>query len=158
MTTTPSISLPELQRLQQVVNDLVHQVGLPQAVQLLEGLCDQTTFSVNAMEKTRCIYGFIMARSIQVFDLEEPKFLTSEVAEYRQARMACYHLIKRYANISYTRIGELFGRNKRSVMYFHQKAEELLSVPKFYRGFTERHGILEKATLTFMAKLAEHSA
>ncbi len=153
MDKNNDILLGDLQRLQEAVNNIVSKVGVEKAVHLFEGIYNNTALSVDKIEKVKYITGFIISQSIAIFNLQEDEFLTSEILEYRQARMACYHLIKQYTDISYAKIGEMFGRKKRSIMYFHNKAKELLSVPQFYRGFSEKHQLLDKATLEFIGKL-----
>lgn len=153
MNNNNEIPLNDIQRLQAAVNKVVGKVGVEKAVHLFEGIYNNTSLNVDKMEKVKYITGFIISRSIAIFDLKESEFLISEIPEYRQARMACYHLIKEYTDISYARIGEMFGRDKRSIMYFNNKAKELLSVPQFYKAFAEKHKLLDQSTLEFIGKL-----
>ena len=147
------IVLNDMQRLQQVVNEVVNKVGIEKAVHLFEGIYKNTSITSDKIEKVKLINSFIIARCITIFDLKEDQFLTSDILEYRQARMACYYIIKSYTQLSYAKIGELFGRKKRTIMYFHNKAVELLRVPQFYQRFYEKYQLLDKSTLEFIGKL-----
>jgi chromosomal replication initiation ATPase DnaA len=139
--------------LQTKLDTVIGKIGLKKTIQLVENFMDNSSLDVQETEKFKLISSFIISKSIQVFDLKEDQFYDSKIREYREARMACFHLLKKYTDCSYARIGEVFEQKKRNVLYFHQKCEEQLSVPAFFEVFASRYKKLEDYTIGFIAKL-----
>ena len=153
MTTNNGVVLGDFQELQVLVNELVKIYGVTNTIHMLKGMCNDNQQSTSKRGKVKFIVNFILAQSIALFDLNEEKFKTSNVLEYRQARMASIHLIKKYTDLTFSRIAEKFDSNERRVMYAKNKAEDMLSIPQYHQEFTERYNILEKATIEFIAKM-----
>jgi chromosomal replication initiation ATPase DnaA len=153
MDSNNNIQLGDLQKIQKSINRIVSNIGIEDAAIMFEKISNNTSLDVSELEKVKFITGFIVSRSITIFNLKEDRFMTSIIPEYRQARMACFHLIYTYTEISYPKIGELFGRNRRSVMYYFNECSDRLSVPIGHREFVEKYNLLKKHTLEFIGKL-----
>ncbi len=153
MNENQIIQPTNLQQLQVVLERVVGKLGMEKTVHLLESFDNNSSIDMGEKEKLKVITTFIISQCISIFNLEESEFYTSEIREYREARMISYHLIHTYTKCSYAKIGEVFGRKKRNVLYFCQKCRELLSVPGFYREFVEKHKQLDKYTIEFIGKL-----
>lgn len=139
--------------LQQSVDELLGRHGLEKTVEILRHFSQEVRMPVNRNHKLRLIKEYIIAQCIEVFDLEETKFNRSTVREYREARMACYHLLKKFTGASYSLIAEQFGWRLHTVYYFCQKCDEILSIPQFYKPFTDRYRSLEDSTIQFISSL-----
>ncbi len=138
--------------LQQSLDVVLGKIGLPKTVKLLCSFISNSSLSTTQVEKLKLVTTYIISQAIVIFDLNEEEFYDSRIPEYREARMACYHLLKKYTDSSYSKIGERFGLKKRQVLYYHQKCEEMLSISQYYKAFTAKYKDLEELTIEFIAK------
>lgn len=151
----------DLRRIEQEMDQLIRTVGLKKAVVLLEhfngklkkerGQTDASLTKRN--HNSQLIFTFLVSKCSDVLGLNESEFHTSNIPEYREGRMICYYLLHTYSGLSYSRIGELFSRNKRHVLYFCNKCEQMLSLPRFYRSFASKYAMLDKLTFEFLLSL-----
>lgn len=139
--------------LQQSIDSLIGKFGLQKTIEVIDSLTNNTELTTQDKEKVKLLLVFIISQSIEVFDLKEENFYTSTVQEYREARMCCYFLLKKYTDSSYAKIGEGFNQSKRAILYNYHKCDEILSIPQFYKPFVEKFKILENNTINFIAKL-----
>jgi len=153
--TAPKVStIIDYTKLQQKLDWVIGKIGLCRTIKLIEGFISNTSLGINDSEKFKLIATYIIDQSIQIFDLKAENFYKSKIREYRDARMACYHLLKLYTDCSYAKIGESFDQRKRNVLYYCQKCDEQLSIPQFYEVFAHRYQLLENRTIEFIAKLS----
>ncbi len=146
-------SIPNYHDLQNSIDTLVGKFGLKKAIEVVESLSNNTQLITNDSEKFKLLFVYIISQSIEVFQLEEATFYTSTIKEYREARMACYLILKKYTGNSFGIIGEHFGQSKRAVMYHYHKCDEILSIPQYYKDFVQKFKILEDGVINFIAKL-----
>ncbi len=139
--------------LQRGIDELVGRHGLAKAVQIVRHFSGNTRLPVSKNHRLKLIKEYIVSQCIDVFDLDASLFNTSTVREYREARMACYHLLKKFTGSSYAQIGQHFGWRMHTVYYFCQKCDEILSIPQYYKSFTDRYRSLEGSTLYFLSSL-----
>lgn len=144
---------PDYSDLQQSVDTLIGKFGLVKTIEVINNLSGNAQLKSSDTQKVKLLVVYIISQSIQIFDLQEPEFYTSTIQEYRDARMACYFLLKKYTDTSYAKIGESFKQSKRAVMYNYHKCDEILSIPQFYKPFVEKFKILENNIINFIAKL-----
>jgi len=140
--------------LQKRIDAMVGQIGLCNTIRMLEGMMADSSLDVPQEEKYRLISEFIITQSIQVFDLKKEDFFTSKIREYRDARTACYHLLKVFTGKSYAKIGETFNQKKRNILYSYQKCEDMLSIPHIYQVFNDKYSTLEHRITQFIARLS----
>lgn len=139
--------------LQQSIDTLIGKFGLQKTIEVIGSLSNNTELQATDSEKVKLLLVFIVSQSIEVFDLKEEQFYSSTIQEYREARMACYYLLKKYTDTSYAKIGENFKQSKRAILYNYHKCDEILSIPQYYRFFVEKFKTLENNTINFIAKL-----
>ena len=139
--------------LQERIDILIGKFGLHKTIEVIDSLTNNTALTTKDKEKTKLLLIFLISQSIEVFDLKEENFYSSPVQEYREARMSCYFLLKKYTDNSYAKIGESFKQSKRAILYHYHKCDEILSIPQFYKPFVEKFKILENNTINFIAKL-----
>jgi chromosomal replication initiation ATPase DnaA len=139
--------------LQQHIDTLIGKFGLQHSVEVVASLTNNTALSAPDKEKVKLLLVFTISKSIDIFDLMEANFYTSSVQEYREARMACYFLLKKYTDCSYAKIGERFNQSKRAVLYHYHKCDEMLSIPQYYKPFVDKFKLLEHHIINFIAKL-----
>lgn len=149
----PSGDFLNYQNLQKTLDQVIGKLGLSKTIELLEGFIGNTSISANQTERIKLISAYITSQCISIFDLNDQAFFDSKITEYRDGRMACYHLFKKYTECSYAKIGEHFGQAKRNVMYYSNKCDEVLSVPQFYPVFIEKYNALEKCIIQFISRL-----
>ena len=139
--------------LQQSIDTLIGKFGLQKTIEVIDSLSNNTELTARDKDKVKLLLVFIISQSIEVFDLKEDNFYQSTVQEYREARMACYYLLKKYTDTSYAKIGESFSQSKRAILYNYHKCDEILSIPQFYKSFVEKFKTLEDNIINFIAKL-----
>ena len=151
MQTSHEIATTDFQQLNVVLDDLVKKFGVRRTVVLLKNVGSNTSLTINHVKKMESIKNYLVTKSIDIFHLERDEFYTNESADYRQARMACYHLFSVYTNCNQNNIGKVFnGRSKRSIQYFCLKCKECLEVPQFNTEFIEKYNRLDKSILAFI--------
>ena len=141
------------QSLQNRLDEVVGKLGLQRTVALLDSFINKLSVAPKQTEKVKLITHYLKITAVKCFDLKEEDFLTSNIKEYREARMICYHLLKKYCDFSYAKIAEVFGQSERTVLYFYHKAEELLSLPQHYKSLAQRHATIEDQLIEFIGKL-----
>ncbi len=149
-------SLSDLERIaNELAARLAGKVGVEGAARILENFMASTQKPIKMKLKIKLIRDYICAEAIGLFDLKEVSFLTSEVTEYRDARMACYHLIHSFTDESHAKIGESFNRDRDSVGYFLRKCDEILESPHYAgnRGFINKYDSLKRSAIGFIATL-----
>jgi chromosomal replication initiation ATPase DnaA len=141
--------------LQNVLDELIGKIGLDKTIKLMRQIMNngRSGLTTTKDEKTKLITSYIISRCVSVFDLDEGQFTTSQIREYREGRMACYHLLKKYTDCSYPRIAQLFSQKRRNVLYYCQKCDEILSIPQFQKVFAEKYNTLEGYTVEFIAAI-----
>lgn len=147
---------PNYNILQERIDHIIGRFGLPKTLTLLNNFIDQTTLPVGATEKVKLTSQYLITQSIEIFELQEKQFFTSTIQEYREARMACFHLIQKFTGASCPRIAEQFGINSRSVRYSLERCRERLSVAFYYKDFVRRYETLEQRAMQFIAKLSSN--
>lgn len=141
------------QDLQCSIDALIGKFGLEKTINIVDTLKNNTQLSAKDNHKEKLLLVYVVSRSIEVFNLEEANFYTSPINEYREARMACYFLVKKYTENSFGIIGEHFKQSKRAVMYHYHKCDEILSIPQYYKSFVSQFKVLEDGVINFLAKL-----
>lgn len=139
--------------LQNIIDKMVGKIGLSNTIVLLEQVIQEGGVTIDTEEKSKLISSYLSSRCLVVFGLERKHFNDSKVHEYREGRMACFHLIKKYTDGSYAHIAQQFDQKKRNVLYACQKCEDMLSVPQHHRRFVEKYQALERYLLEFIPKL-----
>ena len=144
---------PNYTDLQKCVDELVGKYGLEKTVELIQLFSDNTKISVNDDYRLKLIINFIISECLEEFNLEADQFQSSTIRDYREGRMACYHLLKKYTDSSYSRIAEHFNWPVHTIYYFCQKCTEMLNFTEFYEPFNNKYKSLERRTTAFIAKL-----
>jgi len=139
--------------LQQSIDTLIGKFGLGKTIEVIQSLTNNTELQSKDYQKVKLLLVFVISQSIEIFHLEEEKFYTSSIQEYREARMSCYYILKKYTTNSYAKIGEEFKQSKRAILYNYHKCDEILSIPQFYKPFVEKFKTLENNVINFIAKM-----
>ncbi len=139
--------------LQERIDGLIGKFGLYKTIEVIASLSNNTELNSKNSQKAKLLLVFVISKSIDVFNLKEDLFYTSVIQEYREARMACYYLLRKYTDTSYGKIGENFNQSKRVIFYNYHKCDEILSIPQFYKPFVEKFKILEDHSINFISKL-----
>ena len=154
---TDNFQLPDYKELQRNIDLVIGKIGLQNTIFLLTNFINATSIPVHETQRLQMVSQYLITECIKVFELNDRMFFTSGIREYREARMACYHLLKKYTGASYSKIAEDFGLTKRNVLYNCTKCDERLSVPFYYQSFQEKYDALEKCIIHFISKLnTEH--
>lgn len=143
------IVLEDLNSLQQAVNNWVKLWGIEDTIKYMNNVYKNSTLKASNVKQKKLIVDFIKLKSIEVFDLDESYFLTSIMPEYKQARMVCYHLIRKHTKTSYPKLAEYFQNDERSVTYFHNLCNEWLEIPQFYKEFVKNYELIDGLIIEF---------
>lgn len=140
--------------LQSTIDKVIGKIGLTQTIKLLENFLKNTAIATGETEKLTMVSNYIVSKAIEVFDIRERQhFYNSGITEHREARMSCYYLLRKYTQWTYPKIGLIFNKNARIVMYGVVKVEEWLSVPKANIRFMNHHQQLETKLIEFIGKI-----
>ncbi len=144
------------EELQKGIDRLISKFGISKTVQLITQLSGTTTIQCKK-QKTTLLITFIISESQKIFDWQHHGVKICDDKEYKEGRMACYHVFKMYTDLSYRQMGKHFDQEKRGVLYHVTKCEELLSIPKYHKLFVKKYRLLEENTIHFMATINEVS-
>lgn len=139
--------------LQNSIDKVVGKIGVKQTIHLLDNFINNVAIDENETKKVKMVTDYLVVTAIKVFNLDEEIFYTSQIKEYKEARMCCYHLLKKYTEASYANIGHQFKQKKRNAVYGHVKIEECLSVPHSYSRLLSNHAIIEAKLIEFISKI-----
>ena len=139
--------------LQRSVDELVGKFGLEQTIGIIKRFSGNTQLGKKQSFKLRLVKDFMVGRCIEVFDLKESEFYHSEITEYRNARMACLHLLHKFTGCSHARLGEYFDRKRHQVIYYLHKCNEILEIPQFHKDFVGLYRELESSAVHFISSI-----
>jgi hypothetical protein len=140
-------------KLQRSLDKIIDKVGLQRTVWLLENFSNNMTIKIGEHQKIKLVMQFVINAAIQIFELDPKLFFICDIREYRDARMACYHLLRKYTGDTYARIGLAFQCGERAVSYGSTITEQRLEVPRSHKSFVSRYGQMESQILEFIGKL-----
>ncbi len=138
--------------LQKNVDAVVGKIGVSNAITLLKSIIGEE-LEVAKPSSPSIIQAFLITKSCELSELQENSFYNDNSKEFREVRMICYYLFKKYTSMSYGRVASQFNTSKRKVVYYHQKIEEMLSIESFYKVFFDKHYALEKQLIQFLGKV-----
>lgn len=140
-------------QLQDRIDEVIGKIGLDRTIYLLNSFINNTAISQKEGEKIKMITHYLASVAIQVFDLRDDIFYISAVREYRDARMCCFHLLRKYTEDTYPKIGLNFHCSARIVMYGCITVEDRLAVPKGNGKFVANYTLLESKLIDFIGKI-----
>ena len=146
-------STKDYKHLQTNLDKVIGKIGLERTIYLTESFIKNTAVSFNETEKIKMISRFLSNLAIETFELEAESFYISVVREYRDARMCCFHLLRKYTGDTFSKIGLGFQRSERCVSYGFNVVEERLSASKSFTEFVGKYSLLESKLLEFIGKL-----
>jgi len=139
--------------LQSSIDKVIGKIGLQRTITLLNSFITNTSTTKNEQEKIKMVTGYLVNTAIRVYELSDDLFYTSNIRGYRDARMCCFHLLRKYTDDTFSKIGLSFRCSERSVIYGCNISEERLSMPKGNMPFVAKYNLLESKLIEFMGKL-----
>lgn len=140
-------------QLQDSIDKVIGKIGLRRTKYLLDSFIDNTTVNQGEREKIKMVTQYLVSLTAKVFELKEELFFVSTVREYRDARMCCFHLLRKYTEDTYPKIGLNFNCSARIVMYGCFAVEDRLAVPKGNAKFVGNYTLLESRLIDFIGKI-----
>jgi hypothetical protein len=140
-------------QLQTSIDKVIGKIGVERTKFLLDSFIQNTTITQNESEKIKMISQYLVSLAIKIFELQENVFYISGVTEYRDARYCCFHLLRKYTEDSYPKIGLNFHCSSRIVMYGCSTSDERLSFPKVHSKFINKYALLESKLIEFIGKI-----
>ncbi len=140
-------------QLQGCLDKVISKLGPERTTFLLESFIANTTLSENEKGKIKLVLEFLAAKAIEVFALEEEHFYYCDIRAYRDARMCCYHLLKKYTSDTFSKIAQSFKCSDRAVSYGYHTADDRLTMPKSHEDFVAKYIFLESEVINFIAKI-----
>ena len=139
--------------LQQSLDRVIEKLGILKTISLLDSFVGKTTIGQGDDKKNKIISQYLIGAAIKEFDLQEELFYVSDVREYRDARMCCFHLLRKYTQDTLPKIGLTFQRSERSVEYGCTKVSERLTLSKGYVKFVSTYKAIEIKLIEFIGKI-----
>lgn len=140
-------------QLQSSLDKVIGKIGLNRTICLLDSFINNTTVTHNEREKIKMVNQYLNGIAIKVFELNEDLFIISNVREYRDARMCCFHLLRKYTEDTFSKIGLSFNCSSRIVMYGFAVTEERLSMPKGNSKFVSNYTLMESKLIDFIGRI-----
>ena len=139
--------------LQRSIDKVVGKIGLEKTIHLLESFINNTYIKHTQQEKVRMVTQYLIGLAIKEFELKDELFFQGNIREYRDARMCCFHLLRKYTENTLPKIGLAFQCSERTVEYGCNKASERLAVPQGNTRFVTNYIAMEARLLEFIGKL-----
>lgn len=139
--------------LQRSIDKVVGKIGLQKTIHLLESFISNTSIKQSGQEKSRMIAQYVIGIAIKEYDLQEELFFVSYIREYRDARMSCFHLLRKYTEETQPKIGLAFQCSERTVEYGCGKTAERLAVPQGNTKFVANYMAIEAKLVDFIGKI-----
>ncbi len=138
--------------LQKGIDLLISKFGIDKTVGMITQLSGNASFEKDTKQKSALLITFMISESKTIFDWKE-RTRICEDKQYKEGRMACYHIFKTYTDMSYRQMGKHFDQGKRGVLYHVTKCEELLSIPNYHKLFVTKYRRLEENTIHFISTI-----
>ncbi len=143
----------DYQFLQRSLDKVIGKIGVQHTISLLNSFITNTTITQTQQEKIKMVTHYLVNLAVQVYELDTEMFYISNVRSYRDARMCCFHLLRKYTDDTFSKIGLTFQCSERAVIYGHTAAEERLSMPKGNMPFVANYTLLESKLIEFLGKI-----
>ena len=147
------MSAKNYQTLQKSIDKVVGKIGLEKTIHLLESFISNTYVKHTQPEKVIMVSQYLISLAVNEFELEDELFLHSNVREYRDARMCCFHLLRKYTEDTLPKIGLMFQCSERAVEYGCGKTSERLAMPKGNNRFVTNYIAIEARLLEFIGRI-----
>ena len=151
MSNSPSAA--DYGSLQNSIDQVVGKIGLQRTIFLLNSFITNTSVSHNETEKMQMLTRYLVNEAIQAFNLDTGMFYVCGERSYRDARMCCFHLLRKYTDYTFSKIGLTMHCSERAVMYGSTVAEQRLGVTKGNHVFNSRYSLLESKLIEFISKV-----
>lgn len=148
-----NMAAEEYAKLQRGLEKLVGKFGIPKALKILDQLSGTTRMRTRKKQQTDVISTYVISEAYKVFGVIDSKSPDINSKAYREARMAAYHLLIRYTELSYKEIGKMFGQGRYGVYYHTGKCKEILAIPQLNKSFVSKYETFEEAVMQFIAKI-----
>lgn len=145
--------MSDYSELQKTIDKVIGKIGLTRTTFLLETFIDNTSITHKEGEKIKMVAHYVSSLAIKVFELDEDIFYVNTSREYRDARMCCYHLLRKYTSNTFTKIGLFFHCGSRVVARAYETAEGRLSMVRSNKAFNSKYTLIESRLLDFMGHI-----
>ena len=146
--------LASYSQLQSSLDQVIGKIGLQRTINLLDGLLSPSQpAAVRESARVRLVTEYLVSEATRLFALDENHFYSSHIREYREARMCCYYLLRKYTDASFPKIGLDFRCSERKVIYGANKCAERMTFPQGHKEFTGTCEQLETRLLVFLSHL-----
>ena len=135
------------------VDAVVNKIGLARTLTLLETIQNNAQIDGQNLNRLKCVANYLAGRCIDIYTLEPKKFTTHSGVHYREARMACYHLLISYTQASYSQVARALEVQNYQVKYGYNKYQEYLEIPQHYPKIIQQYRQLEHELTTFLSQL-----
>ncbi|TPN87149.1 hypothetical protein [Aquimarina algicola] len=143
----------EYSDLQQSIDKLIGKFGMQKAINIIRQLSGTIKVRKNKTQRLKLITVFVISEAFKIFEVEHKEVNGKITKEYKEARMASYHLINQYTRLSYNEIGKYFDQGKFGAYYHIKNCKEILSIPQFNKPFVGRYETLEENLIQFIAQI-----
>ncbi len=148
-----NIAGEEYAKLQRGLEKLVGKFGIAKALKILDQLSGTTRMRTKKQQQTEVITTYVISEAYKIFGVTDPEKPDRKSKAFREARMAVYHLLIQYTELSYKEIGKIFGQGRYGVYYHMGKCNEILAIPQLNKSFVHNYEAFEEAVMQFIAKI-----
>lgn len=139
--------------LQSLLDSVIGKIGTERTHELLKTFLSNTPIEAEQEQKITMLTQYLISLATTAFDLLPQQFIISQVREYRDARMCCFHLLRKFTKCTYPKIGLSFQCSSRAVMYGCSEVEDRLAMPRNCPDFSRRYRSIESQLIVFISKI-----
>jgi hypothetical protein len=143
----------EYSDLQQGIDKLIGKFGMPKTIKIIRQLSGTIKVREYKKQRIQLITTFVISEGFKIFGVEHKKVNDKTTKEFKEARMASYHILSQYTRLSYSEIAKHFDQGKFGAYYHINKCKEALSVPQFNKSFVGKYETLEENLIQFITKI-----
>ncbi|WP_024772921.1 hypothetical protein [Aquimarina macrocephali] len=143
----------EYSDLQQGIDKLVGKFGVPKTIKIIRQLSGTTKVRKHKNQRIKLITAFVTSEAFKIFEVEHKELNGKLTKQFKEARMASYHILNQFTRLSYNEIGKYFDQGKFGAYYHIKRCKETLSIPQFNKSFVGRYETLEENLIQFIAKI-----
>jgi chromosomal replication initiation ATPase DnaA len=145
----------KINELDKSLEELIRRVGLNKSVKLLKeliGKADDSTIKISDERRREIISNYLKIETESLYKLS-PEDFESNRPDAQKAKKIVFHLLRKNTNCSARRLGLLFKRSPRNLLYHINKCEEMLNTSGFHRDFQKQYEEIEQKLQAFILKI-----
>jgi hypothetical protein len=145
----------KISELDKSLDALIRRVGLNKSVLLLQEILGETNeaaIKISDERRREIIANYLKIETESLYKMS-PEDFESNFPDAQKAKKIVFHLLRKNTSCSARRLGLLFKRSPRNLLYHINKCEEMLNTSGFHRDFQKQYEEIERKLQAFILKI-----